>query len=412
MKPEDTTGSTSAHSAAGRQVTSPAAGGDPVAMTRAMVATPSVNPSLEAGGAGEAAMARLTAGWLEGWGFDTRVEEVLPDRPNVVATLGRESGEAGTLLLNGHLDTVGVEGMAVAPFGEDSELGRVVGRGAADMKAGLAAILAAAHSWSRDPGPGRLVVALTCDEEHASAGMQRLVESSGVRAAAAVVAEPTSLAVMPAHKGFAWVEVAFRGKAAHGSRPEVGVDAIRHAAALLQEMDVLEVMLERGGAHPLLGHGSFHAGTIRGGTAWSVYPDRCVLTLERRTLPGEDEPVFLAEVEAALARARARHPGLEAAVRLDLTRPASEVPAEHRLVRELLAATADEGVAPKVAGMTAWVDAAFLNRVGIPAVCFGPGSIAQAHAADEWVDEEEIRTGARILTRFVNRFLQGESAPA
>jgi acetylornithine deacetylase len=238
--------------------------------------------------------------------------------------------------------------------------------------------------------------------------MRHLVEEDGIQADAAVVAEPTSLAVMPAHKGFAWVEVAIEGRAAHGSRPEVGVDAIRHAAGFLQELDVLEVMLQRGDPHPLLGHGSFHAGTIRGGSAWSVYPDGCVVTLERRTLPGEPEYGFLAEVESALVRTMGRIPGLEAAVRLDLVRPATEVPADHPLVLGLVKASAHEGVEPRLEGMTAWVDAAYLNRAGIPAVCFGPGSIAQAHSADEWVDEEEIRAAARILERFVRDFLSGD----
>lgn len=377
-------------------------------MTRAMVATPSVNPALERGGTGEEEMARLTAGWLRNWGFDTRVYDVLPGRPNVVATLGGGTGPTRTLLLNGHLDTVGVQGMEVDPFGGDSGAGRVVGRGAADMKGGLAAVLSAARTWSRDPGPGLLIVALTCDEEHASKGMQRLVEDLEIRADAAVVAEPTSLAVMPAHKGFAWVEVTFGGRAAHGSRPEVGVDAIRHAAAFLQELDVLEVRLRSGDAHPLLGHGSFHVGTIQGGSAWSVYPDRCTVTLERRTIPGEPEDGFLGEVEEALARTRERVPELAAVARLDLVRPATEVPGDHTLVTGLLAEVRARGTGPaRVDGMTAWVDAAYLNRAGIPAVCFGPGSIAQAHAADEWIDEADIFEAADILSRFVKGFLQG-----
>jgi acetylornithine deacetylase len=378
--------------------------GDPVAITRVLVGIDSVNPSLVAGGAGEAAMAATTAAWLEAWGFDVEIHEVAPGRPNVLAYLG--SG-ARTLLLNGHLDTVGVEGMTVAPFGEDSTDERVVGRGAADMKAGLAIILAAARGWAVDPAEGRLVVALTCDEEHASLGMQALV-AAGVEADAAVVTEPTSLAVMPAHKGFAWVEVAFSGHAAHGSRPDVGVDAIRHCAEFLQELELLDVRLRRREAHPLLGHGSFHAGTIKGGTAWSVYPDRCVLTLERRTLPGEKPDGFLAEVEAAVSRASRRNPELTAAVRLDLVRPATEVSEEHSLVRGLLQAVDRARVDPRVEGMTAWVDAAFLNEAGVPAVCFGPGSIAHAHAAEEWVDAKEVRDGARILQDFTRSFLAGE----
>ncbi len=378
-------------------------GADPVVLTRTLVAIDSVNPSLAATGAGEEEMARATAGWLRAWGFDVTVVEVASGRPNVLASLG--SGER-TLLLNGHLDTVGVEGMAVDPFGEDSTAERVVGRGAADMKSGLAIILATARSWAADPGTGRLLVAFTCDEEHASLGMQALVEG-GVRADAAVVTEPTSLAVMPAHKGFAWVEITFTGRAAHGSRPDLGVDAIRHCADFLQELELLDVRLGRGDPHPLLGHGSFHAGTIRGGTAWSVYPDRCVLTLERRTVPGEAADGFLAEVQAAVDRSSRRNPELEASARLDLVRPATEVPLDHPVVRGLLKAVEVAGEDPRVEGMTAWVDAAYLNEAGIPAVCFGPGSIAQAHTESEWVEVREIRAGAQILDDFTRRFLSG-----
>jgi acetylornithine deacetylase len=236
--------------------------------------------------------------------------------------------------------------------------------------------------------------------------MQHLVEA-GVEADLAVVAEPTSLAVMPAHKGFAWVEAAFRGTAAHGSRPEVGVDAIRHASALLQEMDALEASLSRRTPHPLLGHGSFHTGTIQGGTAWSIYPESCVLRLERRTLPGEPAEGFLAEVEAALRRVQERIPDLDVALRLDMARPATEVPVDHALCQALLSALEKEDVPGRVEGMTAWVDAAFLNEAGIPAVCFGPGSIAQAHSADEWVDPREIVAAARVLERFLGAALSG-----
>ena len=378
-----------------------AANGDSVAMTRVMLEIPSVNPALEAGGTGEAAMAAQTASWLADWGFETRVEEVEPGRTNVVARIGEGDRH---VLLNGHLDTVGVGGMTVPPYGGVDGEGRLMGRGAVDMKSGLAAILAAAHRWSLSPGRGVVTVALTCDEEHASLGMQALVDE-GVEAQVAIVAEPTSLTLMPAHKGFAWVEVAFQGVAAHGSRPDVGVDAIRHAGALLGELDALEASLSSRTPHPLLGNASFHAGTIRGGSAWSIYPEACVLTLERRTLPGEAPEIFLSEVEAALKRVQERVPDVDAALRLDMVRPASEVAVDHPLCQGLLSSMEAEGLSPRVEGMTAWVDAAFLNEAGIPAVCFGPGSIARAHSADERVDPEEIRTAARVLERFLRDYL-------
>jgi acetylornithine deacetylase len=376
---------------------------DPVELTRRLVAIPSVNPALQEGASGEAAMAEATADLLRDSGFAVEVQPVEGDRCNVVARLG--DGRP-TLLLNGHLDTVGTDGMSVDPWGGDSTPERVIGRGAADMKSGLAAILSAASIWARGPGPGTLIVALTCDEEHASVGMQRLV-ASGLQADAAVVTEPTSLALMPAHKGFAWVEVEFTGRAAHGSRPEVGVDAVRHAAAFLQELDSLEAGLQAGSPHPLLGHGSLHVGTIRGGTAWSVYPDRCRLTLERRTLPDEAPEGFLDEVRRILGRVAGRDGTLQASARLDLVRPGSDVPADQPLIQELRKVLSDHGLDNRPRGMTAWVDAAYLNGAGIPAICFGPGSIAQAHAADEWVSAGEIRTGTAVLADFVTRFLGG-----
>ncbi len=378
--------------------------GDPVALTRALVGVPSVNPVLAPGGAGEAGIARTCAEWLDLWGLDTHLHEVEPDRFNVVATLG---GSGPTLLLNGHLDTVGVDGMTVDPFGGVLRDGRILGRGSCDMKGGVAALLAAAARLAAEGPRPNLVVALTADEEHASLGMDALVRS-GVRADLAVVCEPTNLSVMPAHKGFVWVKASFVGRAAHGSRPEIGVDAIRHAGLLLVALDDHVEEVRHRPVHPLLGHGSLHAGTIRGGTAESVYPEQCELLLERRTLPGETPEEVLEEIRRVLDGVVARDPLVRASLEVTLARPGTEIPADSRLVRGLLDASEACGVAPAVAGMTAWVDAAFLNEAGIPAVCFGPGDIAQAHSADEWIDAAQIDACARIL----DRFARGLAAPA
>lgn len=394
----------------GAEISEGAGAGDAVALTRALVATPSVNPVLEAGGAGERAIAELTAGWLESWGFEVEVVEVADGRFNTVGRRGTGSGP--TLILNGHLDTVGVEGMTVDPFGAELRDGRLWGRGSCDMKGGVASLLAAAAATVGDQLAGTLIVALTGDEEHASLGMAHLVES-GVRADAAIVCEPTSLAVMPAHKGFVWVEADFTGRAAHGSRPEVGVDAILHAGRFLAALDGLQSELNGRTAHPLLGHGTLHAGTIQGGVAASVYPERCSVVLERRTLPGETGEGVTEEFRRVLEQtvgegsgtSKQGVAGLTAELRQGLTRPGTEVPVESPLVTGLLRACGGEGVAEAVEGMTAWVDAAFFNEVGIPAVCFGPGSIAQAHSVDEWIDPTEIGACSRVLTRFVREFL-------
>lgn len=395
--------------------------GDVVALTQALVRIPSVNPRLESGGAGELAVAAQCVRWLASWGFDVAVTEPEPGRPNVVARLG--NGER-RLLLNGHLDTVGVSGMT-EPFSGDIRDGMLQGRGACDMKGGVAAILAAAATLARTgssgggaPGPapgsalgGELIVALTSDEEHASVGMSALVEG-GIRADAAIVCEPTELQVMPAHKGFVWIELNFRGRAAHGSRVEAGVDAIRHAGLFLTALGALEQELERAPAHPLLGHGSVHAGTIAGGVAPSVYPDSCRLVIERRTLPGEGPERVEAEMRALLEGIRNQVPAIDAELRIGLARPGTEVAQDTALVHGLLAASEAAGAAPRTAGMTAWVDAAYLNEAGIPAVCFGPGSILNAHGSEEFVPVAELRTAARTLEHFARDFLGIIEEPA
>jgi acetylornithine deacetylase/succinyl-diaminopimelate desuccinylase-like protein len=379
-----------------RDVAAAADAGDPVALTRALVAIPSVNPVLAPGGTGEADVAAACARWLGGWGLEARVVEVMHGRHNVVATL---KGDGPTLLLNGHLDTVGVDGMSIDPFGGGLSEGRVWGRGSCDMKAGVAALLAVAARLARSGPRPNLVVALTADEEHASVGMDALVRS-GVRAGMAVVCEPTSLAVMPAHKGFVWIEARFRGVAAHGSRPEHGVDAIRHAALYLAALDDHARELSARPAHELLGHGSFHAGTIHGGAAESVYPEQCRLLMERRTLPGESLASVMAPFGRVLDDVSARERGVSGTLKVTLERPGTEVPVESALVRGLIRAGAAHGRETPVEGMTAWVDAAFLNESGIPAVCYGPGDIAQAHTADEWVSADQIGACADVLETF------------
>jgi acetylornithine deacetylase len=375
---------------------------DVTGLARALVATPSVNPALEAGGAGERAIAELTASWLAAWGYAVERVEAPPGRPSVLARLERGAGQS--LILSGHLDTVGVAGMRVEPFEGEVREGRLWGRGAADMKGGVAAMLAAARDAAAGSFTGTLIIALTADEEEAGAGCRALVEA-GLRADAAIVCEPTGLSIMPAHKGFVWVCVDFRGQAAHGSRPDRGVDAIRHAGLFLARLDEVEAALALRAPHPLLGHGSIHAGTIEGGSAPSVYPSSCRLVLERRTLPGEHEAIVHSEVDYLLAQLRSRVPSLDASVEVLLHQDGSEVAPDHPLVAVLAESIGAAGLEPRVAGMTAWVEAAFFNASGSPAVCFGPGSIEDAHAADESVAVAELETAHRVLSDLVARFL-------
>lgn len=328
--------------------------------------------------------------------------EALPGRPSVLARLTR--GEGRSLILSGHLDTVGVADMTIDPFDPAVEEGRLRGRGSADMKGGVAAALAAARDAATDGFRGTLVISLTADEEESAAGCRRLVED-GLRADAAVVCEPTGLAIMPAHKGFTWIHVDFHGQAAHGSRPERGVDAIRHAGLFLARLDELESTLTGRKKHPLLGYGSIHAGTIEGGTAPSVYPSSCRLTLERRTLPGEGVPAVLSEVQYLLAQLRSDVPSLDADLEVRLHRGGSEISEEHELVRRVVEAVEAAGLEPRIEGMSAWVEAVIFNDSGTPALSFGPGSIEEAHTADESVPIAEIEAAHEVLVGLIRRFL-------
>ena len=390
--------------------------GDAVALTRELVRVDSRNPSLVAGAPGEAAVARTLADILVGWGLETEIREAAPGRPNVVAWVRGTHDSARTsppespaLMFNGHLDVVGVEGMVHAPFDAETVEGRMFGRGSTDMKGGVAAMCAAAVR-AADEGAHDIIITAVADEEFESIGTSALV-ASGIRARAAIVTEPTRLAIAPAHRGFAWIEVVVMGRAAHGSRYDIGIDAIRHAGLLLAELDLLEERELVKRTHPLLGHASLHASLISGGTGMSTYPDRCVLHIERRTLPGERAIDALHEVQRACATVKARRPAFEAEVFARFAQAPSDVAVDAPIVRALATALEEVAMPVRVEGLSAWTDAALLNDAGIPAICFGPGDIALAHAAEEWVMEHEIERAAGVLARLAGSWCRvGEGA--
>jgi acetylornithine deacetylase len=298
-------------------------------------------------------------------------------------------------MFNGHLDVVGTAGMTHAAFDAAVRDGRIYGRGASDMKGGVAAMCAAAAQL-RDELKGDIIVAAVVDEEWKSAGTSALI-ASGIRADAAIVTEPTKLAIMPAHKGFVWLEVTVHGRAAHGSRWDIGVDAIRHAGLLLAELDRVETEdLSRRG-HPLLGRPSLHGAFIEGGLGLSTYPDRCIVRIERRTIPGETVADVQREILQACTRVRERRPVFSADVNLMFSQPPSDVPSSAPIVRALADQLRERGMSVTSSGMSAWTDAALLNEAGIPAICFGPGDMALAHAAEEYIEVREIQQATEIL---------------
>ena len=337
-------------------------------LAAALVRIDSVNPALIPGGAGETEIAGFVASWLRDAGLEVDVIEPVAGRPSVVG-IARGRGGGRSLLLNAHLDTVGVAGMQ-DPFGARVIDGRLYGRGSYDMKGALAAALLAAADASRLGLAGDVIVTAVADEELGSLGTEAVVEH--VSADAAIVCEPTDLTVAIAQRGFTGFEIETRGVAAHGSRPDLGVDAIALMGPVLVALEELGRRLQEGRRHPLVGSASLHASLIEGGHELSTYPARCVLTGERRTLPGES----LGEVERELHAAAG-----EAEVRLLVAREPFEIDEGHELVQAVLAAAGQT----EPAGVLFWTDAALTAAAGIPTVLFGPAGEG-AHAAVEWVE--------------------------
>lgn len=385
--------------------------GDAVSLTQALTRIDSRNPTLAPGAPGERLVAHTLADLLQWWGFDATLTDSVVGRPNLIARIGPPKSPA--LMFAGHLDTVGVEGMTHDPFGGEIVGDRLYGRGSADMKAGVASMCVAAKrafdECTNRGGPQRqIIIAAVTDEEYESLGMRALIDS-GITAVAAIVTEPTRLAICPAHRGFVWIEIEFTGRAAHGSKYDIGIDAIRHAGMVLAELDDLDAGALQQITHPLLGRPSLHASTITGGTGWSTYPDRCVLRVERRTIPGETPEDAMKEIRDACERVRARHPELSALVRLMTSQSPSDVRPDADVVKSLARALQGEALPAPIEGLSAWTDAALLNAAGITAVCFGPGDIALAHAAEEYVPVADIERATAVLTRVAHEWMMEKS---
>jgi acetylornithine deacetylase len=383
---------------------------DPIALLESLVRIPSVNPSLAPEEAtGEGAIAEFIREWLIGQGVPAVCEEVAPGRPNVVGTVGRPPGEAGgagkTLVLCAHIDTVGTAGMTIPPFEPRRDRGRLYGRGAFDMKGGLAAVMTAGarlqREWADAPGgaPGTVLLALVADEEYTSLGADHFVANH--RADACVLTEASEGDLIVAHKGFVWLTVRTHGRAAHGSRWDLGRSAISAMARVVDALERFDRETLRARVHSLVGPASMHCALIQVGVGISTYAPECALRVERRTLPGETPEQVAKEIRDLAAAA-----GETAEVTIDFSRPSLLCDPQAPIARAMRGAiTKVAGAAPKERGVWYWMDAAVFAAAGIPTVDYGPTGEG-AHEAVEWVEVTSIERTTNVLVECARRFFR------
>jgi acetylornithine deacetylase/succinyl-diaminopimelate desuccinylase family protein len=341
-------------------------------------------------------------------GFAVETEEVEPGRPNLYACVG--DVDLPGLLLLVHTDTVPVgSGWTRSPTGGEIEDGRLYGRGSADMKAGIAAAVAAMSAVAAGPAPlpGHVMLAAVVDEEESGKGARALLRRDLSRIEWAIVPEPTEMQTIIACRGNCYVEVEVRGKAAHAGSPEQGSNAIYGAARAVEAVRRLYAELQAS-RHPLLGSASWSVGTIEGGSATAIVPDTCRVTMDRRLLPGETGAQARAQVERALQELELERDGLSATATLVMEMPGFELDSEHPLAQAVRAATVDSGGADRPpAGWTAACDGGFIAAdAKIPTLVLGPGSVVnEAHQADESVELAEVDLAARTFALTISRLL-------
>lgn len=374
-----------------------------IAILKDLVQISSVNPTLVRDGVGEREIVRYLSELFRLEGIQSEVQIIGTDRFSLIARV-RGRGGGPRVLLNGHLDTVGVAGM-VTPFEAREIEGKIYGRGSQDMKGGLAAGVAALLALSQNLAQfaGEVVLAAVADEEDRSLGTEYFLRQQFREKLFdfCIVLEPTDLKVCTAHKGFAWLEVTVHGKAAHGSRPNEGVDAIRHMGMVLEQLDHLNNRLSSTPLHPLLGSGSLHGSLIEGGREWSSYPDRCVLKYERRTVPPENDETVQNELTGILNKLTMARSDFRAESHLIFSRAPFQQGRQHPMVTQFhrqavhhFSEFADWGT------VSFWTDAALISEAGIPSVVFGPRG-AGLHSLEEYVIASDVVACAKLLYEFI-----------
>jgi acetylornithine deacetylase len=390
-------------------------GREAVDLTRQLIALNTVNPALAPGAPGETVAVQLLAGRLSGAGFAVEVVAApgKPGRPSLLAT-SRGRGGGPSLVLNGHLDTVGTGGM-VEPFTAriegDAHDGRLVGRGACDMKAGVAAMVVCAERAAAQGTEGDVVLALVADEEHGSVGTEAVLAHLTARGAlpdACIVGEPTWLELAVAHRGFAVIDVRLRGRAAHSSRPLDGSNAVTHLGRLLSAVERADIELSAPEQHPYAGHGSLVATVCRGGEAPFSLAATAVALVERRTVPGESAADAVREVEALLASLQAEDPAVDGRCVEVLAREAWQARMDDPLTTRLLDLFTEGFVAtgrpaPGFVGAPYWMESALWDSAGVSTVVCGPAG-GGLHGDDEWVDLGQVRSYAAALDHVIAGF--------
>lgn len=370
----------------------------PTKLLRELIALPSINPAFTPAGdprAGEQRVADFLASVLARGGLDLDFQIVQPNRRNLVARLLPAGSVKQRIVLAPHMDTVGVA--SDEQFNPVVKNGRVYGRGACDTKGSIAVMAAALLGIARAkqrPAHTEIVLVALVDEESGQGGSRHLARS-GFKADLAIVGEPTRLQIVTAHKGDLWLQLETRGKAAHGSRPELGRNAVHAMAQIVHLLETDYAAQLRRRRHPLLRHASVNVGTIAGGRQPNIVPDHCAIRIDRRTIPGESDPAVKREI---LRFIRSR--GLSATLldtKDDEPAPPMETSARLPLVQQLLKCAGQK----KPVGVDFFTDAGVLAAAGIPGVVFGPGDIAQAHTVDEWVAVSQLERGTALLGKFL-----------